>query len=247
MKAALVALALALAVPAGARAADACATDPVLLESPYRLERVARQLAAGGTLRIVAFGSSSTEGLGASDASRTYPAQLERALGALFPRATVTVANRGVSGQDSRQMLKRLDADVLAEWPDLVVWQTGTNSAIQDQSVGEYLDDVVEGVRRMRAVGADVLVMGPQKSPRMDLATHRLAFAEHLRAAADLTQAPYFARYEVMAGWLARGQMTMDAMIDPDGLHMTDLSYGCLAAAVADMIANLARAPVARP
>ena len=135
---------------------------------------------------------------------------------------------------------------MLDAWPDLVIWQTGTNSALRDNSVGEYFDAIVDGVRRMQATGADVLVMGPQKSPQVDVAAHRLAFAEHLRAATEVTRVPYFPRYEIMAFWLESKQMTMSQMIDPDGLHMTDLSYGCLAEAVARMIAALARAPVAR-
>ena len=40
-------------------------------------------------------------------------------------------------------------------------------------------------------------------------------------------------------------EVTMDEMIDRDGLHMTDRSYLCLAEAAAGMIANLAQAPIA--
>jgi lysophospholipase L1-like esterase len=250
MKGALTALGLAagiaLAAPASAGAADVCATDPMLLESRFGLPGVTSILAAGQPLHVIAFGSSSTQGVGASSPDHTYPARLEAELRRLYPRSEITVANRGVAGDDSVKMLARLDTDVIEERPDLVVWQTGTNSALRDVSVGEFFEHVIEGVRRMRAAGADVILVGPQKSPRVDLAEHRLEFAEHLRAASEITRTAYFPRYDVMAGWLKAGQMTMPEMIDPDGLHMTDLSYGCLAEAVARMVANLARAPVAQ-
>ena len=250
MKGALAALGLAagmaLAAPAGAGAADVCATDPHLLESSYGLPGVSSVLAAGAPLHVIAFGSSSTQGIGASAFDRTYPARLEVELRRLFPRSEITVTNRGVAGEDSGRMVARLEEDVIEKRPDLVIWQSGTNSALRDTSVGEFLEDIVEGVRRMRAAGADVILLGPQKSPRVDLAAHRLEFAEHLRAAAVITRTPYFPRYEIMAGWLDSGQMTMPEMINPDGLHMTDLSYDCLAQTVARMIANLARAPVAQ-
>ena len=249
MKGALLALGLAagiaLAAPR-AGAADICATDATLLESQYGLPGVTTILAAGQPLHVTAFGSSSTQGVGASSPDHTYPARLQAELRRLYPRSEITVVNRGVAGDDSLGMLARLDDDVIEARPDLVVWQTGTNSALRDVSVGEFYEHVIEGVRRMRAAGADVMLIGPQKSPRVDLAEHRAEFAEYLRAAGEVTRTAYFPRYEVMAGWLKSGQMTMPEMIDPDGLHMTDLSYDCLAKDVARMIANLARPPVAQ-
>ena len=56
---------------------------------------------------------------------------------------------------------------------------------------------------------------------------------------------PFLPRYEIMAEWLAEGRMTLEEMIRPDGLHMTDRSYHCLAEAAAGMIGNLTRAPIA--
>lgn len=239
--------AVAAATPSGAaRAVDPCAVeDTLLLHSAHQLTRVARHVAAGTPIRIVALGSSSTEGTGASAADLTYPAQLERRLRAMLPRNAVTVLNKGVGGQDAHDMLTRLQADVLDERPDLVIWQSGTNGAIREQDVGPFVEDLFVGIRRMQAAGIDVLLMGPQKSPRVDRATQRAVYAVHLHAVAETARVPYLARYEIMGGWVASGQMTMDEMIDPDGLHMTDLSYGCLADAAARMILNLSRATVA--
>lgn len=244
------AIAIAIAVAGApidaARAGDRCAVeDALLLHSAHQLNRVARHVAAGTPIRIVALGSSSTEGTGASAADLTYPAQLERRLQAMLPRNAVSVLNKGVGGQDAYDMLARLQSDVLDERPDLVIWQSGTNSAIRDQDVGPFVEDLFIGIRRMQALGIDVLLMGPQKSPRVDRARQRAVYAVHLHAVAEIARVPYFARYEIMGGWVAAGQMSMDEMIDPDGLHMTDLSYGCLADAAARMILNLSRATVA--
>ncbi|MBL8703009.1 MAG: SGNH/GDSL hydrolase family protein [Alphaproteobacteria bacterium] len=239
-------LAAAIVAPA-ARAADACYVEPAqLLESPHRLERTARLVAAGELVRIVALGSSSTEGVGASDYGHAYPAQTQAALAGLLPRSHVIVFNKGIGGQEAREMVDRLAADVLAEKPDLVIWQVGTNSLIRSKDLQTLVDDIFAGVRRIQAAGVDVMLMGPQKSPRVDGKQERTMFAQHLQVIAETARIPYFARYEIMAGWIARRQMTMDQMIDPDGLHMTDLSYRCLGAAVAQMIVNLTRAPLAR-
>lgn len=218
----------------------------MLLESTHQLQRVARHVTAGTPIRIVAIGSSSTEGVGASSADNAYPAQLERRLRQLLPRNAITVVNKGMGGQEARDMLQRLQRDAVDERADLVIWQSGTNSAIRDQDVGPFVEDLFIGIRRLQAAAIDVLMMGPQKSPRVDRAQQRAIYATHLHAVAETARVPYLARYEIMAGWVVSGQMTMDEMIDPDGLHMTDLSYRCLGEVTAKMIVNLSRTAVAR-
>jgi hypothetical protein len=43
-----------------------------------------------------------------------------------------------------------------------------------------------------------------------------------------------------MRHWIKSGQFTTRTMINPDGLHLTDLSYDCLGWLVARMIGNTA-------
>ncbi|WP_369335876.1 SGNH/GDSL hydrolase family protein, partial [Halomonas sp. ND22Bw] len=99
------------------------AVDGISAETP-QLPHVAHSLATGGPIRIVAFGSSSTEGIGASSASAAYPARLSVALKQAQPRSAdrITVSNRGVGGEAVDDMLVRIDRDVIAPRPDLVVW-----------------------------------------------------------------------------------------------------------------------------
>ena len=52
-----------------------------------------------------------------------------------FPGHEITVLNRGVNGEEAADMLARLDTDVIAEKPDLVLWQVGTNSVLRDKAV----------------------------------------------------------------------------------------------------------------
>lgn len=70
---------------------------------------------------IVALGSSSTQGVMASDPAHTYPAALQAALNRAMPAAHFAVLNRGIGGQDAPEELKRLDADVIAVHPQLVI------------------------------------------------------------------------------------------------------------------------------
>ena len=79
----------------------------------------------GAALVIVAIGSSSTQGVGASDQAHTYPALLAEELRRRWPRLAVTVVNKGVGGENAEQMLARFTRDVLPYHPQLVIWQTG--------------------------------------------------------------------------------------------------------------------------
>jgi acyl-CoA thioesterase-1 len=106
----------------------ACIITPDQARFDYPLPHTARLLAAGKPIKIVALGSSSTYGAGASSSAGSYPNRLAQELARRFPGQEFTVLNRGVNGEEITDMLKRLDSAVLAEHPDLVLWQVGTNS-----------------------------------------------------------------------------------------------------------------------
>jgi lysophospholipase L1-like esterase len=223
-----------------------CAAPSVLLDSPYALPRTRARLITGQSLTIVALGSSSTEGIGASDQAHNYPSRLEAELRRRFPRNEITVINRGVSGDDSGNMLQRFQHDVLDLHPDLVIWQAGTNAALRDDSVAGFAEDLVHGINLARAAGIDVMLMEPQDAPRVAAKSSSHAFIRQLRLVSQSERVPMVMRYEIMAHWISTGQFVMADMINPDGLHMTDASYHCLGRVVAAMIARQAPATFAR-
>jgi hypothetical protein len=78
--------------------------------------------------------------------------------------------------------------------------------------------------------------MDLQYAPRV---LARPAAADMERAIAQIahqTHIGIFRRFEIMQEWDRTGQFRPEAMIDPDGLHMTDQSYGCLAQQLADAL-----------
>jgi lysophospholipase L1-like esterase len=77
-------------------------------------------------------GSSSTYGAGASSPAAAYPNRLAQELARRFPGQEFTMLNRGVNGEEITDMVSRLDTAVLAEHPDLVLWQVGTNSVLRN-------------------------------------------------------------------------------------------------------------------
>ena len=139
--------------------------DQVRLDLP--LVHTARVLASGKPLKIVALGSSSTYGAGASTSAASYPSRLADELARRFPGHEITILNRGVNGNEAADMLARLDTAVIAEKPDLVLWQVGTNSVLRDKPLQPHAPLLHEGLARMKATGADVVIIDPQYAPRV--------------------------------------------------------------------------------
>ena len=129
--------------------------------------RQARRIAAGGPLTIVALGSSSTAGAGASSPAASYPSRLAVELKTLFPDLAVTVLNRGVNGEEAAEMLARFEQSGATDKPDVVLWQIGTNSVLRDRPLDHYQDIIRRGLARMKALGADVVLIDPQFAPKV--------------------------------------------------------------------------------
>lgn len=78
-----------------------------------------------GQAKIVAIGSSTTAGRGNITA---YPGRLLSLLQNEYPKANIAMVNKGIGGQEAPIEFQRFDTDVIAEKPDLVIWQVGTNA-----------------------------------------------------------------------------------------------------------------------
>ena len=208
------------------------------------LPHVAQRIAAGLPLRIVAFGSSSTQGVGASSPAATYPARLLVFLRSALP-VPVEVVNAGIGGQDADDMLRRVPA-VTAHHPDLVIWQTGSNDPLRDVPLDRFEQETRAGIAAFRAAGSDVMLMEPQDCAALHARAGAYDYRDRLREIAGQMRVPLVRRYDLMQTWLAEGLLTRAQLLHGDGLHMGDGGYAYLADAVGRQIVSLA-APRTRP
>lgn len=239
------------AVPGGASAQSApdilasgthCDTPKNLVRLDTALPMTARRLAIGETVTIVAVGSSSTAGAGASSPAFSYPNRLADELKRRYPEASINVVNRGVNGEEVAEMMARFDNTVLSENPTLVIWQLGTNSVLRDKNSDEVLAQARAGIARIKASGADVLLVDSQYAPRvlnkpqlprMLEMTDELARSEHISV---------FRRFAMMRHWAEAQKISVDSFITPDGLHMSDWGYACFARGLAEaMVDSISR------
>jgi acyl-CoA thioesterase I len=234
--------AAATAALAPARAEDAAApaascnapTDLVRLINP--LKRVAQRVAAGQPLTVVAIGSSSTAGAGASSPAMNYPSRLAVELQEMYPNLSITVFNRGVNGEESREMLARFDRDVFALNPDLVLWQVGSNSVLRDRPLEEANAALREGLKRLREASSDVVLINPQYAPKVITKHDVDGMVDLIHLTAKETNVDLFERFAVMRYWRLTQDIPFSTFISPDELHMNDWSYGCIAKLLAQAI-----------
>jgi len=219
------------AVPAASCSAPA---DLVRLVNP--LKRVAQRIAAGQPLTIVAIGSSSTAGAGASSPAMNYPSRLAVELQAMYPSLSVTVINRGVNGEESHDMLARFDRDVFAQNPDLVLWQVGSNSVLRDRPLEEANTSLRDGLKRLREAGSDVVLINPQYAPKVITKHDVDGMVDLIHLTAKETNVDLFERFAVMRYWRLTEDIPFSTFISPDELHMNDWSYGCIAKLLAGAI-----------
>lgn len=221
-------------------AQPACAAPEDVTRLMNPLARTGRRLAAGQPVKIVAIGSSSTAGAGASAPDKSYPARLAVELEARFPAQPITVINRGVNGEEARDMVARLDDGVLSERPDLILWQVGANAVLQESPIPGVRSDILEGLRRMKASGADVVLIDPQFAPKVLAKKEADAMVDLLATTAKTQNVDLFRRFAVMRHWRQVARIPFEAFISPDELHMNDWSYGCLAKLLGGAIAEAA-------
>jgi acyl-CoA thioesterase I len=237
---------LTIAVSAHADGATLVCDAPLdLLRLANPLSHVSQKLSSGEPITIVAIGSSSTAGAGASSPAMTYPSRLQAELSAQFPRHVFHVINRGVNGEEAGDMLRRFDSAVIAEKPDLVLWQLGTNSVIRDHKLAGHDLQIHEGLNRLKIVGADVILIDPQFAPKVILKPEAEAMVKLIATTAKREDVGLFHRYDIMRRWHDIDHMTFENFVSPDGLHMNDWSYGCLAKGLGMAIAEAATRPVA--
>jgi acyl-CoA thioesterase I len=226
--------------------APACSAPPQLTKFTHRLSRLAEHVAQRIPITIVAIGSSSTAGTGATSPGASYPARLETLLRERMPGVEmINVLNRGVGGEEVRDMIVRFDRDVLAENPDLVLWQLGTNSVLQDRESNGNGPPLAAELALLKQTGADVVLINPQYAPKVLAHPAVDAMVGLISTAAKASSVELFDRFDVMKYWHETRGMPFESFLNPDLLHMNDWGYDCLAQLLANAIADSAtRAPL---
>jgi lysophospholipase L1-like esterase len=227
--AAMLALVLVPAFSAPSAADAPCAVGKPVFSVRKGLERLGLELRRQSEIRVLAIGSSSTSGVGASAPDLTYPARLQAKLVGLTGRRDIAVENAGIAGEAADATIQRLEATVAAGDYDLVIWQVGTNDAVRGADEGAFRAYLQRGIAAVRRAGMDLVILDQQFYPAIK---DRPRYERYVSILAETAQAggvSLFSRYALMKAWGERSGEHLRAMLAGDGFHMSDRGYACVA------------------
>lgn len=205
---------------------------------PVSLARMTQDRA----LDILAIGSSSTQGAGASSRDKTYPARLRSLLARTWPQVDVEIVNAGIGGETAPETLLRLKKALAERRYDLVIWQVGTNDAVRGGDVGSFKAMVAEGIEAVRGSGTGLVILDQQFYPTIRHPQRYRSFVEAVAEVARARSVPVLSRFAAMSGWHARDPDGFRDTLAADGFHMSDAGYDCLARGIAASFAGMAEA-----
>jgi lysophospholipase L1-like esterase len=76
----------------------------------------------------------------------------------------MTVLNKGIAGNNTQDLVKRIDRDVLAEHPDLVILMAGSNDMLNSRkfiSYAAFCDNYQQLIGALKSRGIGVVLMSP--------------------------------------------------------------------------------------
>lgn len=205
---------------------NACRVKSPAFEGRAPLRIVRRALREKRPIRVLAVGSSSTVGVGATSPVASYPVVLENDLEGFLHGPNVEMMTRGISGEIAEDAAERLKLEVAETRPDLVVWQVGTNDAmarIEEEEFAALLRDTLGWLAENRI---DVVLIDPQYVERLAKDEHYVAIVETIAKVAREKRVLLVRRFDAMAD-LAR-QSTNGHYLAADKFHLNDLGYRCM-------------------
>jgi len=194
------------------------------------------RLREGKEITIVAFGSSSTIGVGTF--GKSFPEVVKGELARLYPTLAVHVIVSGKLFDTIPGNLDRIEKDVMRHEPDLVIWQLGTNDVLWRGIAANAKELVRGGVQHIKAAGADVILMDLQYAPAMHVRGSHGDMEKLIAESAREEAVGLFPRYELMKRAHEAG---VSGLVAWDGLHNSGAGYRCIGLVLARMIDKSAR------
>lgn len=202
---------------------------------------------AARDLRILAIGSSSTAGIGASEPLKTYPAQLQQRLAGRLYGVKVSVDNAGVSGETADATETRLEKVITQGDYDFVVWQVGTNDALKGGDPEAFKALLLRGIAAAKRTAAKLVLLNQQFFPGITDPVRYETFVKIVDNIGKANGVPVFSRYEMMKAWAEQSAGLLTTMLYTDKFHMSDRGYSCVAEALADSIVGVIPIMAASP
>ncbi len=121
-----------------------------------------------------------------------------------------------------------------------MLWQVGTNSVLRDRPLGLHSTQLHEGIEELKATGTDIVLIDPQFAPKVLAKSETPDMVDQIALVTKGNNVDLFRRFAVMRDWYEVQHLPFAAFVSPDGLHMNDWGYACVAKLLAGAIAEAA-------
>jgi lysophospholipase L1-like esterase len=233
-------LALSVAVVSGTRAQEpeSCDVPSYFVATDATLRHVEKAVKQTKRLDIAVLGTGSSALGGAEGATKAYPARLPAALERRLPGVTVNVVSQAKMRQTTADMANTLDKLLIDAKPTLVLWQTGTVDAMRGVDPDEFRSTLEDGVEKLQAGNADVVLINMQYSPRTESMIQFGTYADYMRVVARERDVPLFDRLGLMRHWSDNGSFDFYAAAMDNAL--ASKVHDCLGRALAALVIEAA-------
>jgi acyl-CoA thioesterase I len=198
------------------------------------LRALSRAVRAKRDVKVLAIGSSSTVGVGASSPSAAYIARLETSLEGSLKGMDFDVVGRGLSGEVAQGAADRMKREVEETKPDLVVWQVGTNDALRHVSLDKFKTCLKTTLAWLAENKIDVVLIDPQYGDALAKDEYYEKVVAALAEVAREARVLLVDRFEAMRELhRERGDLFY---LSADQLHPNDRGHRCMAEQLARAI-----------
>ncbi len=223
---------------------EVCDVPASLLESEIDLSRVTAELKDKHRLDISVLGTGSSSLAGPDGAHFAYPARLEDALKRELPGNEIKVTAHVQPKQTTANMVGGLDKILAEDHPSLVIWQAGTADAINGVETEDFRASLEDGIDKIQAAGADVILVNMQYSPRTASMLDVSAYADVMRHVAQQRNTLLFDRLAIMQYWNDIG--TFDLYAATKKYDMARQVHECIGRTLASLINSAAHLDAVR-
>jgi len=224
----------AVALPSAPPGVSPDCTAARLDRSRRPLQGVLRAVRGRASVRVLAIGSSSTAGVGASSPSATFVSRLETSLEGAVGGMEFDVVARGLSGEVAQGAADRMKREVAETRPDLVVWQVGTNDALRHVNVDKFKLCLKTTLAWLAENNIDVVLLDPQYGNAL---TKDGYYEQVVAATAEVAREAHVLlvdRFEAMRE--LQRERGDSFYLTADKLHMNDRGHRCVAEQLARVI-----------
>jgi acyl-CoA thioesterase I len=180
-------------------------------------------------LTILTLGGTATLGAPAHGTEYTYPSRLKARLAEALPGVAINIVVLAVPRQSSADLELKLDAELGATKPALVIWGPGASAAGRGDDLDTFIGDLTRVIGKIQSSGADLILMTLQYAPSVARVINLPPYRSAVVQAGEMASVPVLDRYELMRFWSDTDFLDLDATAPETRVLVARKLYDCMA------------------